>query len=703
LANEDLERVILYFYKTPPVPDRAGEIYPVFRKIVLIIVLIIPIIAFAQQLTNYGCDNAVPIPSGKEVCLTNVVTSTDISNNVDGKAIWFKYTPLDGYDIFITISDVRNGDSFLPPRINVSANCPAPGGNFSLNDGDTDYSNDITTCYVRRLKIGQPYYILVDFNFETTFNICIQNINAPVLVKPGQDCNTAQYLCSTESVRALNITGGGNDVNEVAGTCLERYPETNSAWFKWTAATTGTLVFTITPLVRTDDLDWVLFDLGTADNCNGKTVIACANGSGIDCGLPGSPGYYYITGLDFNSTDTGELAGCVPGQDGKVRYVIMQEGHIYALMVNNSTSKGNGFILDFTDQNGKAGTGTVSEPQAVIDFKQNNPCTVDQSYTFKSLSINAGSLKWNFGEGASISSATTEGPFTITYSTPGTKTVVLETEGTSGCHAVDAKTFPVYFKAPTPVIKSNKPRFCLGDTIILSTPPLPDAKYYWTGPNGLTSLGASISIPVTSTKLSGTYTVIAILSSCNSDPATITIPAIFEYPAASFSTLPTLPAKLSAPVTVKFFNQSINADTYSWNFGDHSTSAEANPEHTYTLPGAYSVTLTASQSNACNTSVKKGIFYINASNALFIPNTFTPNGDNINDEFVVNISNLQNYRIRIVNRLGQLLFVGTDIFDNWKGLYHGTPLPSGPYYYVIDAVAINGTAVQKKGSITIIK
>ncbi|MEZ4824923.1 MAG: PKD domain-containing protein [Bacteroidia bacterium] len=43
--------------------------------------------------------------------------------------------------------------------------------------------------------------------------------------------------------------------------------------------------------------------------------------------------------------------------------------------------------------------------------------------------------------------------------------------------------------------------------------------------------------------------------------------------------------------TVAFTNQSTNASSYQWNFGDRATSAEANPSHVYTTDGTFTVTL----------------------------------------------------------------------------------------------------------------
>jgi len=57
------------------------------------------------------------------------------------------------------------------------------------------------------------------------------------------------------------------------------------------------------------------------------------------------------------------------------------------------------------------------------------------------------------------------------------------------------------------------------------------------------------------------------------------------------------------PVQVTFINESTgNPTTWSWNFGDGTTSTEQHPTHTYTNPGTYLVTLTASNSFGGNTT-----------------------------------------------------------------------------------------------------
>jgi gliding motility-associated-like protein len=89
--------------------------------------------------------------------------------------------------------------------------------------------------------------------------------------------------------------------------------------------------------------------------------------------------------------------------------------------------------------------------------------------------------------------------------------------------------------------------------------------------------------------------------------------------------------------------------------------------------------------------------------AFFAPNTFTPNGDGINDVFVVNMFTVISYKIQIFNRYGVPLFISNDLNNHWDGTFNGEQLPVGTYYYIINAIDLNGESIQKSGSITIVR
>jgi gliding motility-associated-like protein len=86
---------------------------------------------------------------------------------------------------------------------------------------------------------------------------------------------------------------------------------------------------------------------------------------------------------------------------------------------------------------------------------------------------------------------------------------------------------------------------------------------------------------------------------------------------------------------------------------------------------------------------------------FIVPNTFTPNGDGINDKWTIeNLYLYPNYRCQVFTRSGQLIFDSKNQIGDWDGNYKGKALPTGTYYYIID---LNGIRATKKGYITIIR
>jgi gliding motility-associated-like protein len=70
---------------------------------------------------------------------------------------------------------------------------------------------------------------------------------------------------------------------------------------------------------------------------------------------------------------------------------------------------------------------------------------------------------------------------------------------------------------------------------------------------------------------------------------------------------------------------------------------------------------------------------------LTIPNIFSPNGDGIEDTWVIEgIKNYPNCVVQLFNRWGDLLFYSTGYGIPWDGTYQGQNVPVGTYYYVVD-------------------
>lgn len=70
---------------------------------------------------------------------------------------------------------------------------------------------------------------------------------------------------------------------------------------------------------------------------------------------------------------------------------------------------------------------------------------------------------------------------------------------------------------------------------------------------------------------------------------------------------------------------------------------------------------------------------------LYVPNTFTPDGDGVNDEFLIGYDcQIISFEIRIFNRWGEVIYKSDNGQFQWDGMMNGKALPQGAYNYIID-------------------
>ena len=86
---------------------------------------------------------------------------------------------------------------------------------------------------------------------------------------------------------------------------------------------------------------------------------------------------------------------------------------------------------------------------------------------------------------------------------------------------------------------------------------------------------------------------------------------------------------------------------------------------------------------------------------LFLPNTFTPNNDNINEQFGVYESGLQDYQMWIFNRWGEQIFYSNNSEQGWDGKYENRVVQDGIYAWKI--VYSCGRFEQRVGIVTLLR
>lgn len=161
---------------------------------------------------------------------------------------------------------------------------------------------------------------------------------------------------------------------------------------------------------------------------------------------------------------------------------------------------------------------------------------------------------------------------------------------------------------------------------------------------------------------------------------------VYPNPIASFVVNP---SQLDAyNQTAKFINLSSNADTYFWNF-DHNNATSNSLSPTYTYPDnpyQYQVWLIAENSFGCIDSTFQ-IVGVNNGPVYYIPNSFTPDGDQFNGLFLpIFSSGFDPYRFNmlIFDRWGEVLFESNNSQVGWDGTYGGILMQDGVYLYKIN-------------------
>ncbi|MBE9491472.1 MAG: gliding motility-associated C-terminal domain-containing protein, partial [Bacteroidetes bacterium] len=77
------------------------------------------------------------------------------------------------------------------------------------------------------------------------------------------------------------------------------------------------------------------------------------------------------------------------------------------------------------------------------------------------------------------------------------------------------------------------------------------------------------------------------------------------------------------------------------------------------------------------------IDFVNCNPDIFLPNAFTPNGDNKNDIFMAKGVNITNFSMYIFDRWGKKLYETVSLEDGWDGSFNGRPSPAGIYIWII--------------------
>jgi len=309
------------------------------------------------------------------------------------------------------------------------------------------------------------------------------------------------------------------------------------------------------------------------------------------------------------------------------------------------------------------------------------------------------SFKWDFGDNSPIIKT---GKTNIDHTFPGVGSykVRLFLNDTAYCNAHDVQEFNVYI---SPLVKASftTPAIgCLPYRAQFKNTSVAGQTFFWNFGDGTSFTGPNP--PAKLYRALGDYTVTLIVN----DPGTCNLSDTFRYtisvkpkPVASFSFAPNPPQENTA---TQFTNLSTGATRYFWEFGDLDTSRAVNPSHLYERTDTFVACLVAYNDVGCSDTICANVVTL-IKPAVDVPNAFTPNGDGKNDKVFVRGFGIAQMNFRIYNRWGQLVFESGSPSYGWDGTYKGVLQPMDAYAYTLTVQYGDGTVVNKKGDITLIR
>ncbi len=140
----------------------------------------------------------------------------------------------------------------------------------------------------------------------------------------------------------------------------------------------------------------------------------------------------------------------------------------------------------------------------------------------------------------------------------------------------------------------------------------------------------------------------------------------------------------------------VGGNNYTWwNMSETGSGFYVKPTETTTYTVFDSTLCGIPSSQVTITVLDEAIFYV--------PNVFSPNGDNNNDVFQVKARGVESFYIMIYDRWGEKVFESEDVNETWDGTLRNKPMNVGVFVYYVKAKLKCGKEIEEKGEVSILK
>ncbi len=334
-------------------------------------------------------------------------------------------------------------------------------------------------------------------------------------------------------------------------------------------------------------------------------------------------------------------------------------------------------------------------PGITANFGLNSlPCSNTIALTDSSVASPASWL-WDFGDG---SSSSLQNP-SHTYPSSGNYVVTLIATTINGC----ADSTSIAFDNSGGASISSNQTICEGGAASISA--TGGFAYSWSPSSGLNN--STIANPIASPASSTSYTV--AISTVNPmgdtcivslstnitviDPALFPISAVADNDSIFLGSSTIIHAITDTTLTILWSPATGLSNPNSFN-----TTASPTTTTTYTL--------TVIDSSGCPKTATVTIYVLSMQcdpADVFVPNTFTPNGDGQNDVLFVRANMITEMYFAVYNRWGEMVFETTNQNVGWDGIYKGMKADPAVFAWYLRATCYNGNELKKQGNTTLIR
>lgn len=345
-------------------------------------------------------------------------------------------------------------------------------------------------------------------------------------------------------------------------------------------------------------------------------------------------------------------------------------------------------------------------PAPTADFTTTFNGCVDDIATFNasgttSNGVPIATYNWVFHDATTANTQTT----TKQFPAPGTFNVRMYLLAQDGCLGEVEKPIDVN-QGPPPIMVSDSVAVCAGADATLTIQDIPGIVYDWyTSETGGTAFHTGTSYTVTNVTSTQYFYIESLQNGC---PSAMRKRVVVQV-------LPTLANPVLALGTV-----TSNSITWTWNAVPQAIGYEVSTDNgaTWSAPSSGSsglshtvgnlqpgdeLTLIVRALGGCLPAESNAVTGKTGADNVFIPNTFTPNNDGMNDVFTVYGSNIKEIRLMVYNQWGEKVFETRNQAVGWDGTYQGKKQPSGVYMYVCRLILTDNTEKTMKGSINLLR